>query len=171
MRKFVLSALVCCVVAGTSSFANAGIFHRHGGCDAAPVCCEPAPVVVGCCDVDPCASNRGHHRLLKGLFSKMKSKSCCDMAPTTCCDAAPMMAAPCCAPAPVMAAPCCETIVEPCCDVDPCCAPKKRHRPLRDLIAKLHARKSRCCAPVVDSCCDVAPSCGCASAPACGCGM
>lgn len=176
-----LVRLFAFVVAGSLflSSANAGFFHRHGGCcDVAPSCgCEVAAPTCGGCDVTPscgceipaapcCGPRFGGrlHGLLHRLHVPHSCHSACDSCAPACdsCAAPAPACAPACAPAPT----CCEP-APTCCEPAPCCG--HRHI-IRDLLSRIKARHASCCAPACDSCAPSCDSCG-APAASCGCGM
>lgn len=164
MRRVIAPALLALFVfAGSSAQAGFGLFDRlcNRGCDA-PACCEAVEPVCGCevveptcgCEVvDPCCSARPKlGGLLKKIFS-CKSHSCCE--PVCGCEVAPVDCG--CA----VVEPACGCEPAPCCDIDPCAAPRKPlfRGMLKKLLHKHHSHD--CCAEPVCGCEVVEPSCGC----------
>lgn len=142
---WITAALVC--FASINS-ADAGLFHRHGGCCApAPSCCAPAAAAPSCCA--PVAA----------------APACAPAAAPSCCaPVAPSCCAPtthCCKPKKVR---CCgERVKKACCGFKSACCKIK--------LPKLGCcHKTSCCAPAAPTCCAPAAAptcCAPAAAPTC----
>lgn len=140
----------------SSGSANAGLFS--GGCGCEPACGAPAVIWGTCCaptpswcDCSPCGSScRPGLGLLKGLFSRCHSSSCCEVEASCGCEVV--------SDCGCSAAPSCG------CDAAPCCGPKRG----LGLFKKLFSKRS-CGSCYSAPSCGCEPSCGVSYEPSCGC--